>query len=137
MREKTSAQAACASLDAARTPGTALRWWGLPILVIIGATVGDWLAPWLLTVWGLTWSFSIFWLSVSCLRNAKRCGRFHCAVLGIGYPLLGLLALGMSLGLVRLAWNSFWFLIFAPLTLAAFLPELFGVKYIGRKARSA
>jgi hypothetical protein len=132
--ERIDEQNACAELDAGRDPAAALRWWGPPILVIFLATAAEQVPGWPIAASGLLWSGSIIWLGVSCLRNALRCGRFHCMALGVGYPLLGLVALGITFGLVPLPWNPFWFLIFVPLTLAAFLPEFFGLRYIGPKA---
>ncbi len=123
----------CQELDWGRDPRAALRAWGLPILLIlIGSVVAD-LLGWPLQVAGLIWSGSIFWLGVSCLRNAQRCGRFHCTVLSLIYPLLGLVALGLTFGLVRTDWNPFW-AFFLLLTLLAFVPEIFGLTYIGPQA---
>ncbi len=136
MKERIQTQNTCASLDVARDPRAALRWWGLPILVILIASVGGDNGVWPITVSGLLWSGSIFWLGFSCLRNALRCGRFHCSLLSIGYPLLGLVALGLTFGVVPLRWNPFWFYIFVPLTLLAFIPEFFGLKYVGPRANS-
>lgn len=126
-------QKMCEELDLGRDPKWFWRVWGPPILLIgIGTVVAN-IPGWPLAVAGLIWSGSIFWLGVSCLRNALRCGRFHCSVLGFVYPLLALLALGNTFGWVPLQWNPFWALIFLPVTIVAFVPEFFGLKYIGAK----
>ncbi len=133
MEQTTDIQKTCQELDWGRDPRAAMRAWGPPILLILIGTVGTDLLGWPLQVAGLIWSGSIFWLGVSCLRNARRCGRFHCMVLSLVYPLLGLVALGLTFGLFQNYWNPFW-AFFLLLTLLAFIPEIFGLTYIGSRA---
>ena len=73
---------------------------------------------------------SILLLGASCVRNALRCGRLHCVVLGIAYPILAGLLVGIAIGYVPLSINVFWFLIYFPITVIAFIPEFIGKKYI-------
>ncbi len=130
MSQRVYVQNTCEERDWGRDPRTALRLWGPPILLIVlGSVVSD-IPEWPLEAAGLIWSGSILWLGISCLRNARRCGRFHCTVLSLVYPLLGLVALGLTFGWVRVRWNPFW-TFFILITLLAFLPEFFGLTYIG------
>ncbi|MCL5951780.1 MAG: hypothetical protein M1132_08675 [Chloroflexi bacterium] len=55
-------------------------------------------------------------------------------MLGLVYPALALVALGITFGWVPLQWNPFWAFIFSPPTIIAFIPEFFGVKYIVSRA---
>lgn len=73
---------------------------------------------------------SILLLGASCVRNALRCVRFHCVVLGIAYPILAGLLVGIAIGYVPVSINVFWFLIYFPITVIAFIPEFIGMKYI-------
>ncbi len=123
----------CEQEDWGQHPRSFLRLWGPPLLLIVIGTLAQQIPAWPLALSGLIWTGSIFWLSVSCARNALRCGRFHCMVLSIGYPLLGLVALGITFGWVPIRWNPFW-AFFVAITLIAFVPEFFGLKYIGPKA---
>ncbi len=133
MSQRIDTQNTCAERDWGRDPRAAVRIWGPPILlIVIGSVVAN-IPGWPLEAAGLIWSGSIFWLALSCLRNALRCGRFHCTVLDIVYPLLGLVALGITFGLVRIQWNPFW-AFFILITLLAFIPEFFGLTYIGPRA---
>ncbi len=134
MQQEIHASKACEQVDWGQHPASFLRLWGPPLLLILIGTFGQQIPGWPLTLSGLIWTGSIFWLGVSCARNALRCGRFHCMVLSIAYPLLGLLALGITFGWVPIRWNPFWGFVFIPITLIAFIPEFFGLKYIGPKA---
>lgn len=124
----------CEELDLGRDPRSIVRVWGPPLLLIAIGTIFANTPGGSLTAAGLIWSGAIFWLGVSCLRNALRCGRFHCSVLGLIYPVLALVAIGITFGWVPLRWNPFWALIFLPSTIVAFIPEFFGLKYLGAKA---
>ncbi len=134
MSRKDQTLSTCEQLDLGRGRSSFLRLWGPPLLLIAIGSIGTLTPVWPLAVSGFLWSGAIFWLGVSCARNALRCGRFHCVVLGIAYPFLGLLALGITFGLVPIGWNPFWAFIFLPITLLAFIPEFFGLKYIGSRA---
>ncbi len=135
MSQKIDTQV-CQERDWGRDPRAALRAWGPPILLIaIGAAITD-ILGWPIEAAGLLWSLSIFWLGLSCFRNARRCGRFHCAVLSLVYPLLGLVALALTFGLVQVPWNFFW-TVFSLITILAFIPEFFGLQYIGPVANNS
>jgi hypothetical protein len=72
-------------------------------------------------------------LSQCDARDAGQCAEvreipLHFA--GHRIPVLGASRLGITFGLVPTNWNLFWFPIFVPLMLAAFLPELFGIKHV-------
>ncbi len=134
MYEKNRTASICEEVDWGRHPRSFLRLWGPPLLLIVIGTLAQQVPGWPIAASGLIWSGSIFWLGVSCARNGLRCGRFHCAVLGIAYPLLGLLALGITFGWVPLHWNPFWAFLFLPVTLVAFIPEFFGLTYLGSRA---
>ncbi len=126
----------CEERDWGRDPRAALRAWGPPILLIVMASFAEYIPAWPQVASDLIWSGCIFWIALSCLLNARQCGRFHCSVLALVYPLLGLVALGMTFGWVQFPWNPFWVL-FSLITILAFIPEFFGVQYIGARANNA
>ncbi len=134
MNQIDRTQNTCEALDLGRDPQSIVRVWGPPLLLIVIGTVVANAPGGFLAAAGIIWSGSIFWLGVSCLRNALRCGRFHCSVLGLVYPVLGLVALGITFGWISIQWDPFWAFIFLPATIIAFIPEFFGLKYIGSEA---
>ncbi len=129
MSQKIDTQV-CEERDWGRDPRAALRAWGPGILlIVIGIVIVD-ILGWPLEAAGLLWTAGIFWLGLSCFGNARQCGRFHCAVLSLVYPLLGLVALALTFGLVGVPWNSLW-TVLSLVTILAFIPEFFGLQYIG------
>lgn len=121
--------------DLAGRCGPFCQVFSLPVLLILIGSAVNMLTEAPAVVVGLIWTAGVAWTGAACLRNALRCGRFHCTVLGIGYPLLALVVLGITVGVVRLQWASFWDYCFFPVTVSAFLPEVFGLKYLPLSVR--
>lgn len=79
-------------------------------------------------------TLAFLWAGVSCVVNAKRCGRFHCHLTGPLYLGLALMSGLIGLGLLNIDWG--WIsATFATGTALAYIPEFIGWKYV--RPRSA
>jgi hypothetical protein len=68
------------------------------------------------------------WIGVGCVINARHCGRVHCRIDGILFPLLSVVGLLNVIGIVSLSWNVYW-LVFLLILGASFIPELVWKRY--------
>lgn len=123
----------CEARDLTNDRKSLLRIWGPPILLIVIGSIGGSIGLWQEAITGVLWTAGIFWFGFQCLRNGLHCGRIHCLLLGIFYPIMGLLILGMTFALVNLNQNIFW-IIFIVGTALSFGPEFLGKKYFGVKS---
>lgn len=62
--------------DALRRPGSALFWWGLPLVL---AWTSDIIHP-PHPFGALVWSAALAWMGLGCTLNARRCHRLHCYI---------------------------------------------------------
>lgn len=128
---KHSAQ--CQGQDFVRS--TAALWlWGPPnVLVMVGfifATSrwnGHMLPP---QFAGALLILGSAWFGVACYWNGRRCGRTHCKIDGLLFPLLSLVGLvNLLLGVSSFGWmvytSVFWLLL-----LLSYVPEFFGMTYL-------
>lgn len=47
-------------------------------------------------------------LGSACTWNYKRCGRFHCKYTGIGFLIVGVIALLKVLQIISISWDFIW-----------------------------
>lgn len=107
-----------------------LAWllWYVPLAVFIVGTFWARGRAWL-------WTPALLVAGISCVINAKRCGRLHCHFTGPLYLLGAVAALLSGLGLVKLPW--IWILVgIVGGSVLAFVPEWIGRKYTGHDRRS-
>lgn len=106
----------CKGKDYTKKPGALLILWYIPIgLALAGFLLYDY-HNWI-------WSIAFSWAGISCLLNAKSCGRVHCTFTG---PLYLVVA---SLGIASpLTWKWLWTFAMTG-TVISFLPEWRGKKY--------
>lgn len=119
----------CKELDLVGSYKSFLKVWGFPIVLIAIGIAGLNLLWWPPIVSGLLWSFGTLWVGAGCYVNGKRCGRVHCRILGILFPILGIAGIFIAFGAIPINWNYYW-LIFIILLFLASLPEIFWRKYI-------
>jgi hypothetical protein len=113
--------------DLSRTPS--IVWLlGVPVAIVITGSVLNGTHTLSLTGAGILWTVATAWIGVGCVINARHCGRVHCRIDGILFPLLSLVGLLNVLGLVSLNWNVYW-AIFLVILGASFLLEVFWKKY--------
>ena len=114
--------------DLASSSKSFLRVWGPPILLMVASSIGKNVGWWSITAAGVLWSVGTFWMGLRCLLNALHCGRTHCYAIGVFYPVMGFLSLGITFNIVNFDWSMFGN-IFIVGTILTFVPEFFGKKY--------
>ncbi|HTT52215.1 MAG TPA: hypothetical protein VMH35_12510 [Streptosporangiaceae bacterium] len=72
------------------------------------------------------------WIAAGCYVNARRCLRTHCIIDAILLPLLSLIGLLNLFHVTSLSWNAY-VNVLAIIVVISFVPECFGVTYIGRR----
>ena len=82
-----------------------------------------------LTLAGMVYTASVAWIGIGCFINGRRCGRVHCKIDGVLFPLLSVIGVLNVLKLIHLGWNVYW-LAFFIILLASFSAELLWKKYI-------
>ena len=104
--------------------------WGVPAVVaaVTFAANGAHLLP--PAAAGILWTFSVAWVGVGCYINGRSCGRVHCKIDGVLFPLLSVAGGLNVLAVVSFSWGVFWD-VFLVVLLASFLPELFWKRYAG------
>lgn len=113
--------------DLARTPSV-LWLWGVPILLALTASILHGANVLGLTEAGILWTLATAWFGVGCVINARHCGRVHCRIDGVLFPLLSVIGLLNVLGILSLNWNLYW-AIFLGILAASFVPEILWKKY--------
>lgn len=102
--------------------------WGVPALLIVGSFEARTFSLLSLTEAGAIWVAAVAWAGIGCFLNARSCGRVHCKIDGIGFPLLAFVgALNVAM-IISFDWNWFW-IAFAILLIASFVPEITWKKY--------
>ena len=101
-----SQREACRAEDISRGRQSFL-FWGVPIgidvLVSIVQNLG-WLS---LTIAGILWTMATAWMGLSCVINARRCSRVHCAIAGALLLPLSVVGAANVLGLISIGWDIF------------------------------
>ncbi len=119
----------CEEKDLARGCLSFLRLWGPPIALIILAPIGTGLEWWSFRTEIILWSIAVAWIGVSCYINGRRCGRVHCKIIGILFPLLGLIATLTVFNVINIEMNilntAMWVIL-----IGSFVPEFLGKKYM-------
>jgi hypothetical protein len=101
--------------------------WGVPAVLVIGAGVAYGESVLSLTARGVIWVVAVAWAGVGCLVNGRSCGRVHCRIDGIAFPLLALVGALNVLSIITFDWNLFW-LAFIVILVGSFVPEWAGKK---------
>jgi hypothetical protein len=85
--------------------------WGLPAVLVIGA--------------GIAYGESVLSLTG---RGIISCGRVHCRIDGIAFPLLALVGALNVFSIISFDWNLFWIAFFV-IFVGSFVPEWTWKKY--------
>ena len=102
--------------------------WGVPFAMTTATSVAFSANLISLTVAGALWTSSVGWFGVGCLINARSCGRVHCMIDGIAFPLLAAVGALNVLSVVSFSWNLFLG-VFIVILVASFVPEFVWKKY--------
>jgi hypothetical protein len=102
--------------------------WGVPAVLVIGASAAYGASILSLTVRGALWVTAVAWAGIGCLINGRSCGRVHCRIDGILFPLLSIIGALNVLSVISFDWNLFW-LAFVVILVGSFVPEWTWKKY--------
>ena len=81
--------------------------WGAPIAFTLAASAITSISAVSVSIWSILLVSGTLWLGLTCLANARRCGRTHCWIDGTFLPALSV-AGGLALiGWIPLSWNTF------------------------------
>lgn len=103
--------------------------WGVPAIIATAAGEANQASLLSVAETGWLWTLSVTWAGVGCIANGRSCGRVHCKIDGVAFPLLGLAAALNTLSVITFSWSSFW-LVFIIILVGSFVPELVWKKYI-------
>ena len=102
--------------------------WGVPALLVFGSFSLRSASILSLTAAGTVWVVAVAWAGIGCLLNGRSCGRVHCRIDGIGFPVLAILGALNLLSVVSFSWNWFW-LAFIITLVVSFAPEIAWKRY--------
>jgi hypothetical protein len=102
--------------------------WGVPVVLVIGAGIAYGESAISLNARGVLWAMAVAWAGVGCLINGRSCGRVHCRIDGIAFPLLAMVGALNALSVISFDWNLFW-LAFTVILVGSFVPEWTWKKY--------
>ena len=100
--------------------------WVLPATIMMITNAID-LVP---LITGIIWSIALSWMGLSCLRNARQCGRMHCFFSGPFF--LGAAVFALVTGLQWVQWLTFkglGIILLIGTPLVCVLPEVFWGTY--------
>ena len=100
----------------------------MPVVLVVGAGIAYGESVFSLTARGVVWIVAVAWAGTGCLINGRSCGRVHCRIDGILFPLLSIVGALNVLSIISFDWNLFW-LAFILILVGSFVPEWFWKKY--------
>ena len=96
--------------------------WGVPVVLAVGASAAYGASVLSITARGVLWVAAVAWSGTGCLINGRSCGRVHCRIDGILFPILSIVGALNVLSVISFNWNLFW-LAFLIILVASFVPE--------------
>jgi len=94
---------------------SALWLWCVPALIAIVGSLLYSKGILSLTLVGVVYTASVAWIGIGCFINGRICGRVHCKIDGIFFPLLSIFGILSVLGLIYLSWSLYWIVFFVIL----------------------
>jgi hypothetical protein len=95
--------------------------WRVPLLLLVVGSIWEPLR-------GALWSGGLGWIGLSCVANAFKCGRVHCALMGPLFLALSLATIAETLGAIAAGWTTLGLAGVASV-LVSYVPEWFGRRY--------
>ncbi len=102
--------------------------WGVPVVLVTASSIAYGESVISLTARGVVWVTAVAWAGTGCLMNGRSCGRVHCRIDGIAFPLLAIVGALNVFSVVSFDWNLFW-LAFLVILVGSFVPEWTWKKY--------
>ena len=101
---------------------------GVPVVLVTAPGIAYGESKISLTTRGVVWVTAVAWAGMGCLLNGRSCGRVHCRIDGIAFPLLAIVGALNVLSIISFDWNLFW-LAFLLILVGSFVPEWTWKKY--------
>jgi hypothetical protein len=102
--------------------------WGVPAVLVVGASAAYGASAISISLRGVVWITAVAWAGIGCLINGKSCGRVHCRIDGVLFPILSIAGALNVLSVISFDWNLFW-LAFVAILVGSFVPEYAWKKY--------
>jgi hypothetical protein len=102
--------------------------WGVPAIILVAADAAYGASALSSITTGILFVLAVAWIGIGCFINGRTCGRVHCRIDGIAFPILGAVGVLNLLGIAPFAWNLF-LLAFLIILAASFVPEMFWKRY--------
>jgi hypothetical protein len=102
--------------------------WGVPVVLVVVAGIAYGESVLSLTARDTLWVVAVAWAGTGCLINGLSCGRVHCRIDGILFPILSIVGVLSVLSVISFDWNLFW-LAFLVILVGSFVPEWTWKKY--------
>jgi hypothetical protein len=100
----------------------------VPVVLVVVAGIAYGESALSLTARGVVWILAVAWAGTGCLISGRSCGRVHCRIDGILFPLLSIVGALNVLSVISFDWNLFW-LAFFLILVGSFVPERTWKKY--------
>ncbi|HKW04632.1 MAG TPA: hypothetical protein VJN71_04975 [Nitrososphaerales archaeon] len=105
--------------------------WGVPALIVFVASYAYGHSLITLAEAGSLWTLSVAWIGIGCFLNGRSCGRVHCLIDGVGFPVLAVIGALDVLSVIQINWSLFW-LAFFVILVASFFAEFVWGRYSGK-----
>jgi len=102
--------------------------WGAPAVLAGGAGQAYQASAITSTALGSIYVAAVAWIGIACFLNGRSCGRVHCKIDGIAFPILSVVGAMNVLSFISIPWNAFW-LAFVAILISSFVPEFAWRKY--------
>ena len=100
----------------------------MPAVLVVGSGIASGESLLSLTARGIVWVTAVAWAGTGYLINGRSCGRVHCRIDGILFPLLAIIGALNVLSVISFDRNLFW-LAFLVILIGSFVPEWTWKKY--------
>ena len=102
--------------------------WGVPGVMIAAADFAHERSGLSAAATGIVLVLAVGWIGTGCFINGRSCGRVHCRIDGIAFPLLSMVGVLNLLSIISFDWNNF-VLAFLIILVSSFVPEWTWKKY--------
>ncbi len=102
--------------------------WGVPGVMIAAADFAHARSGLSAAATGIVLVLAVGWIGTGCFINGRSCGRVHCRIDGIAFPLLSMVGVLNLLSIISFDWNNF-VLAFLIILVSSFVPEWTWKKY--------
>jgi hypothetical protein len=100
----------------------------VPAVILVAADAAYSASALSSTITGILFILSVAWIGIGCFMNGRLCGRVHCRIDGVAFPILSVAGVLNLFGIVSFSWSLF-LLAFLIILIASFVPEVLWKRY--------